>query len=98
MRELVKPFKLHPEITKLSSRGQVVIPKKIRERLNIKAGTPLAIDVMDTGMIVIKEIKSPVEEEDIKILKEVNEAWERIGRGEYRKAKVDDFLKEIDKW
>lgn len=98
MRELVKPLKLHPEITKLSSRGQVVIPKKIRERLNIKVGTPLAIEATDTGMIVIKEIKSPVEEEDIKILKEVNEAWERIERGEYRKAKVDDFLKEIDKW
>lgn len=98
MSDLVKPLKLHPELTRLSSRGQVVIPKKIRERLNLKVGTPLAIDVMDTGIIVIKEIKSPVEEEDLKILKEVNEAWERIEMGEYRKAKVDDFLKEIDKW
>ena len=87
-----------PELTKLSSKGQVVIPKEIREKLGLKEGTPLAIEATDTGLVVIKEIKSPVDEEDIKALKEVTEAWERIERGEYRKAKVDDFLKEIEEW
>ena len=85
-------------LTKLSSKGQVVIPKKIREKLNLKEGTPLTIEATDTGLVVIKEIKSPINDEDKKALKELNEAWERIERGEHRKAKVSDFLKELEEW
>lgn len=85
-------------LTKLSSKGQVVIPKKIREKLNLKEGTPLTIEATDTGLVVIKEIKSPIDDEDLKALKELNEAWGRIERGEYRKAKVGDFLKELEEW
>jgi AbrB family looped-hinge helix DNA binding protein len=85
-------------LTKLSSKGQVVIPKEIREKLNLREGTPLTIEATDTGLVVIKEIKSPIDDEDLKALKELNEAWGRIERGEYRKAKVDDFLKELEEW
>lgn len=92
------PRTIAPEITRLSSKGQIVIPQKFRRKLGLKIGCPLAIDVTDTDMIVLKAIKSPIEEEDLKVLKEINEAWERIERGEYRKAKVDEFLKEIEKW
>ena len=88
----------HRNLTKLSSKGQVVIPKEIREKLNLREGTPLTIEATDTGLVVIKEIKSPINDEDLKALKELNEAWGRIERGEYRKAKVDDFLKELEEW
>ncbi|MEK6897062.1 MAG: AbrB/MazE/SpoVT family DNA-binding domain-containing protein [Nanoarchaeota archaeon] len=43
------------EITKISSKGQVVIPRKIRIELNIKEGSILAIDKMK-DMIIIKKI------------------------------------------
>ncbi len=43
------------KITKISSKGQVVIPRKIRIELNIKDGSILAIDKMK-DMIIIKKI------------------------------------------
>jgi len=43
------------EITKISSKGQIVIPQKIRNELNIKEGSVLAIDKMK-DMIMIKKI------------------------------------------
>jgi len=43
------------EITKISSKGQVVIPQKIRNELNLNEGSVLAIDKMK-DMIMIKKI------------------------------------------
>lgn len=43
------------EITKISSKGQIVIPQKIRNELNIKEGSILVIDNMK-DMIIIKKI------------------------------------------
>ena len=43
------------EITKISSKGQIVIPQKIREQLNIEEGSVMALDVTDK-MIVLKKI------------------------------------------
>ena len=43
------------EITKISSKGQVVIPQKIRNELNLNEGSVLAIDKIK-NMIMIKKI------------------------------------------
>ena len=43
------------EITKISSKGQIVIPQKIRNELNIEEGSIMAIDKMK-DMIIIKKI------------------------------------------
>jgi len=43
------------EITKISSKGQIVIPQKIRNELNIEEGSILVIDNMK-DMIIIKKI------------------------------------------
>lgn len=43
------------EITKISSKGQIVIPQKIRNELNIEEGSILVIDNMK-DMIMIKKI------------------------------------------
>jgi AbrB family looped-hinge helix DNA binding protein len=86
-----------PEIARLSSKGQVVIPKVIRDALKLEPGMPLAVDV-SKGMIIMKPIRSSIEEEDLRVLEEVSKAWDEIEKGEYRHAKVEDFLKEIRKW
>ena len=86
-----------PEIARLSSKGQIVIPKVIRDALKLEPGMPLAVDV-SRGMIIMKPIRSPIEEEDLRVLEEVGKAWNEIERGEYRRAKVEDFLREIKKW
>ncbi len=38
--------------TTMSSKGQIAIPKALRERLNLKAGTQLAIDVHGEALIL----------------------------------------------
>jgi len=43
------------EITRISSRGQVVIPLKIRNELGITEGSVIAIEMMD-NMAIIKKI------------------------------------------
>jgi len=37
-------------------------------------------------------------EEDLLILKEVEEAWNEIETGKFKKMKKEEFLKELDKW
>ncbi len=87
-----------PELSHISSKGQIVIPKNYRNRLKLGKGDAFAIYNPDENTLVLKKIKAPEIEEDITVLKEIDEAWGRIARGEYRKAKVDDFLKELDQW
>ena len=43
------------EITKISSKGQIVIPQKIRNKLNIEEGSVLVVDNIK-DMIMIKKI------------------------------------------
>ena len=62
------------EFTRMSSKGQVVIPKKLRE--GFEEGTPFAI-VRDKDTIILKQIKLPgikefetLVEKGVKIAKE----------------------------
>ena len=43
------------EITKISSKGQVVIPAKIRDKLDISEGSIMAVDTANE-MIVLKKV------------------------------------------
>ena len=52
--------------TKLSSKGQVVIPEDVREKLSLKAGTQLI--VIGEGDAVILKIISPPTMDDFKSL------------------------------
>lgn len=90
-------MKTKTEIARISTKGQVVIPKVFRDLLKLEPGTPMAVDV-SSGMLVMKPVRSPITEKDCKVLEEVNEAWKEIERGEYKKAKTEDFLKEIREW
>jgi AbrB family looped-hinge helix DNA binding protein len=85
------------ELTKISSKGQVVIPQDIRRKMGLNDGETLAVSTQD-GLVVLKKIKDPLEEDDLKTLAEIKEAWKEIAEGKYRKMKSEDFLKEISKW
>jgi AbrB family looped-hinge helix DNA binding protein len=56
------------ELTKLSSKGQVVVPKEIRDGLALKNGDWLAIAAIE-DMVVIKKLSSDYETEMKKKLK-----------------------------
>ncbi len=44
--------------TKMSSKGQVVIPEDIRKRLNLKAGSQFVV-VGEDDVVILKTISSP---------------------------------------
>jgi len=85
------------ELTKISSKGQLVIPRGIRKELNIKDGDIFATK-REKDMIVLKKIKDPILEKDLRILKKVEEAWKDMEKGRFRKMKKEEFLKELDRW
>lgn len=47
------------EITKISSKGQIVIPQKMRSELNIAEGSIIAIEKMK-DVLVIKKIDTDI--------------------------------------
>ena len=85
------------EIAKLSSKGQLVIPRMIRRKLKAGEGTIFAVASYD-NMLVLKKIENPLKNEDIKVLRMVDEAWDDIEKGRYRRLSKEDFLKELEKW
>lgn len=55
------------EITKISSKGQVVIPSKIREELDLEEGTRLVVTRID-NIVLLKKIQIENLKEEFKRL------------------------------
>jgi len=66
------------EITKISSKGQVVIPQKIREELNINEGSVMAIDTANK-MIILKKI-------DVDLVKQFKNSLSDLKAGKIRRV------------
>ncbi len=50
-----------PFISKLSASGQIVIPSKIREKLDFKTGDSLALMINDQGVLEVRKVRVKVE-------------------------------------
>lgn len=85
------------ELTKLSSKGQIVIPGSIRDKLELNEGEVLAVSTKD-NIIMLKRIDNPIDKEDLRTFSEIKEAWKDISEGKFKKMKSEEFLKEISKW
>lgn len=59
--------------TRMSSKGQIVIPLEMRERLGMKEGDHLLLMLVD-GVLIIQKLPVPSKEEVAKILKSVEDA------------------------
>lgn len=46
--------------TKVSAKGQVVIPKEFRDRFGIKEGGEVVVEAVDEGVLIMKRQKDPV--------------------------------------
>ena len=44
--------------TTVSAKGQIAIPKAVRERLNLKAGTEVSIDVQGEALIMKRLVRN----------------------------------------
>jgi AbrB family looped-hinge helix DNA binding protein len=42
----------------ISSKGQIAIPKAVRERLNLKAGTEVSIDVQGEALVMRRMVRN----------------------------------------
>lgn len=86
-----------PELTRVSSKGQVVIPTDVRKRLKVEEGSILAVTAKK-DMIVMKKLDTKMKAEDLRTLKLVEEAWKDIEEGRYKVYTTEEFLKELKKW
>jgi len=75
-------------ITKMSSKGQVVIPLDMRG--DILEGDKLVI-IRNKNHIILKK-------GDLEFARRTEEAWKRIDAGEGTRMNFDDFIKEMEKW
>ncbi len=57
------------EVTKVSSRGQVVIPQSLRRRIGIKSGSKLLV-LSDGESVLLKPISSPNIQEFAELIRE----------------------------
>ena len=84
-------------ITKLSSKGQIVIPSKMRK--NIPIGEKLFI-IRNRNQWILKRVKDIDKnfEDDLKFAKRTEEAFKRYERGEFKEVDGKKFLKMLEKW
>ena len=87
------------ELTTVSSKGQIVMPKDIRNEMKIKEGSVLAVTAYPKkNMIVMKTIKKTGEEQELELLQEAEKGWKEIESGKFRKMSKDKFLEKLEKW
>ena len=85
-----------PELTRASSKGQIVIPSLVRRQLGIKRGSVFAVTVRN-DMIVLKKLDPGIKPEDLKTLKLIEKAWKDIEEGRYKVYSKKGFYKEFRK-
>mgnify|MGYP000986095819 CR=1 FL=1 len=84
------------EFTRVSSKGQIVIPKGIRDDLGINEGDLLAA-VSEENFIILKKINPKITQEEKVLLKRIKESWDSIDRGDYKEMEAIELLEEMKK-
>jgi len=77
--------------TKISSKGQIVIPRGIREEMKLKPGTPFAVmEQRDT--ILLKKIEMPKKKSWNEVTRPFREAAKK---SEFTKIDLEILIKEV---
>lgn len=84
-------------ITKMSSKGQIVIPQDMRE--DIAEGDKMVI-IKNDGQLILKKMEDFDKniKEDLEFAKRTEKAWKRYDEGEFKSMDSKDFLKALEKW
>ena len=83
---------MKPETTKMSSRGQVVIPQSIREEMHAAEGTLFAI-IANKNTIVLKKIETPSKAMLIKELESIaKEGKKRLENKGINESDIQNIL------
>lgn len=84
-------------ITKMSSKGQIVIPAEMRQEIH--EGEKLII-IKNDEQLILKKVKDLEKnlKDDLIFAKRTEEAWKRYEKGKFKSMDSKDFLKELEKW
>jgi AbrB family looped-hinge helix DNA binding protein len=77
--------------TKMSSKGQVVIPENIRRNLNLKAGAQFIV-VGDKDVVILKSISPPSIDEFDKLIAEARKDSKKAG---LKKTDIAEAIKKV---
>lgn len=81
------------EVTSVSSKGQVVLPKAIRDEMDLDTGSKLVV-FTDGKNILLKPISVPDLSEYESLMKESKEWAEKVGM---KQSDIDDAVKSVRK-
>ena len=79
--------------TKMSSKGQVVIPEAIRKRLNLKTGARFVVGG-DNDVVILKNITPPSLEEFDELILKARKAGEEVG---LKKTDIKEAIRKVRK-
>ena len=79
------------EVTSLSSKGQVVIPDRIRKEMGLTTGSKLMVITDGTNLLL-----KPVEEPKMEVFKKLIEESRKFAKKEeLEKADVENVIKDV---
>lgn len=84
-------------LTKMSSKGQIVIPSEFRE--DLKEGEQLII-IKNNNQLILKKVSELDKnlKADLEFAKRTEESWERYEKGQFKSSTAKDFLKDLERW
>lgn len=82
---------IEPATTKLSSKGQVVIPEEIRNRLGLRPGAQFVV-VGDRDVVILKVIQTPDLSEYDEIVGRARKAAKQAGK---KPTDVDRAIRKV---
>jgi len=84
-------------ITRMSSKGQIVIPAEIRKGIDV--GEEFVI-IKNEDRFILKRVKDIDEnfKEDIEFAKRTENAWRKYEEEEFEEKDGEEFLKSLETW
>ncbi|USN45629.1 MAG: AbrB/MazE/SpoVT family DNA-binding domain-containing protein [Candidatus Woesearchaeota archaeon] len=84
-------------ITKMSTKGQIVIPADMRD--DFKVGEKLIV-IKQKDKLLLKKASSVSKKflEDLEFAKRTAEALKEVDEGKFTVMEAEEFFKEIEKW
>jgi len=86
-------------LTRVSSKGQIVIPQEVRESLFLKEGDKILI-IKNNNQLILKKAEDFDKNlaKDLEFAKRTEQAYKRHEQGEVTKINFNSFIKEKKKW
>ena len=79
------------ETTKMSSKGQVVIPENIRKKLGLRTGSQFIV-VGDKDVVILKSISPPSMTEFDQLISKAREQAKKVG---LKQTDISEFVAQV---